>query len=84
MGPDGAELSYPGSQRGSRREELRSDFSGEAPGNRTQDPRLKRSNRPFWVSARYCVPCWKDTVFRQPADKGTHASEHSDVSTPCT
>jgi hypothetical protein len=31
------------------------DFSGEPPGTRTQGPRLKSSNRPFLLSARYCV-----------------------------
>jgi hypothetical protein len=30
-------------------------FSGEPPGTRTQGPRLKSSNRPFLVCARYCV-----------------------------
>ena len=31
------------------------DFIGEPPGTRTQGPRLKRSNRPIVISARYCV-----------------------------
>jgi len=40
------------------------DFSGEPPGTRTQGPRLKRSNRPFILSARYCVWFPQNVYFR--------------------
>jgi hypothetical protein len=40
------------------------DFGGEPPGTRTQGPRLKRSNRTFCVSARYCVWFPQNPSFR--------------------
>ena len=40
------------------------DFIGEPPGTRTQGPRLKRSNRPIVISARYCVWFPQNVYFR--------------------